>query len=246
MILEQRDQLEIPFDGGEPSVHNKPWYVHFSDFIEKVGRTGSLKASKSATTLLRENQRMGVMIALEGDMASIEPVIGHQALVLAGLVPEDDDSDWDGDDVDDVLRNADKEKVADAICQMIDDDYGNYDSHLDDFVRLSNVIYDQDEYIEIFRVISPGGGWEDDEFKDEFLAAESYGGVGIYWAYEESMAQAYWTKGTDHNGEVLLRARVSPIDVDWCRRLSPWTGEKTQWSTQTTSWCRRGCRRDDN
>jgi hypothetical protein len=82
-------------------------------------------------------------------------------------------------------------------------------------MNLANVIYSQDEYIEIFRVLSPGGGWNDKDFKDEFMAADSYGGVGIYWAYEESKAQSYWSSGTDHNGEVLLRARVSLADVDW-------------------------------
>lgn len=210
-VFEHRDQLEIPFDGTEPSVHNKPWHVHFSDFIEKVGKTGHLKhSSKSTIDLLREHRRMGVIMAIQ-EHGLLDPALGYAALVSIGVLSENDNKEWDYDDVAPIIEDRDKvdlEELADAICQIIDNqEYGI----IDDYTNLVQTVYDQDEYIEIFRVLSPGG----EEFKDVFMAADSYGGVGIYWAYEEDKAQSYWSSSTDHGGEVILRARVSPMDVDW-------------------------------
>lgn len=68
----------------------------------------------------------------------------------------------------------------------------------------------------IYRVITLPGNKED--IKDTRSGFE-FEGVGIYWSYHKSAAEAHWG---DHNqtNTILMTAKVEPNDIDWEKTLT--------------------------
>lgn len=75
--------------------------------------------------------------------------------------------------------------------------------------------YDKDEdgLIDCWRTVAYTAGSE----KDVYLNIMKHGGVGVYWAWDEDKAEAYW--GESGGYSITLHGKVSVEDVDWSETL---------------------------
>jgi hypothetical protein len=85
-----------------------------------------------------------------------------------------------------------------------------YSDHLSDFSYTVSQSYEKNKLIEVWRAIGIGHGkHEKDIFTD---ITTNYKGTGIYWTWNKSYAQAYWSRGGD---EYVLHGFVRSQDIDW-------------------------------
>lgn len=73
--------------------------------------------------------------------------------------------------------------------------------------------YDEDDQglISIWRTVDYAKG---DDGKDIYdIITKEYGGVGVFWTWDEKSAEAYWGNSAGH--KITLHAKVSVEDVDW-------------------------------
>lgn len=232
LLFEQRQQLELPFDGKDP-IHDKPVHVHLTDALEdlhdeRVSRKYYSDEYRIDKTLEKQYMEAAVSIIDSGISSDREAAYDWYYEFFDSF-----NIDWSDQDelseyfTDDFARRiVEDEMELDEVCTELADDenlLGSIKDRWRDFAedQVSYLCQDmldavntsindsEDGLIEVWRAIDVGDGSYDDAYQN---IVEGYGGLGIYWAWNQDAAEAHW--GVDGK-PFVLHGMLRPQDVDW-------------------------------
>lgn len=234
VINEKRAQLNIPFAGTDEQ--GKMHHDHVLDAFEDVNLMSPNQYNsdanlnklideaipKAAESLEKEPDRMRdvVMDFLYQYSTDWRDIWDPEFLKENNIEDEDfeeDDNTLDLadklvgilDNMKDGLTEEGKETWDEFFHEKIDDSiYAMVD-------RVEDI--DEDGLIPIWRAITYTKG-EYDDIYDEIIKGH-HGGVGIYWAWEESGAVAHWGETSGDSKLFVLHGRVKPESVNWSNTI---------------------------
>jgi hypothetical protein len=219
-INEHRNQLVLPFDDTHP-LHGKNIIQHIEDALIELSQqgkkyVGDLYSSKKVRDFIDENEDDAFKYyqRWEDDSFLITSFIEHNKSnknYWLNFESMDEDN----------LYNIDNESVLlDILTDVGKEEYKKYEleffnERLDmcGFLNWSYDPEDEDGLIDIWRAVSFRKG----SFSDQYENIINYGGVGIYWSWEEDGAEPHgdsWSKDT-----YILHAKARPESVNWVNTL---------------------------
>ena len=219
-INEHRNQLVLPFDG-KHSLHDKPIIFHIEDSLIDLSEKSKkdingFYSSKKVRNFIDENEDESFKYyqKWEDDSFLVNSFIDHYKTYKNYWLNFDE---LDEDD----LYNIDNESVLlDILNDAGKEEYKKYELEFFnerlDMCGFLNWTYDpedEDGLIDIWRAVSFRQG----KFDDTYENIINYGGVGIYWSWEEDGAEPHgdsWSKDT-----YILHAKARPDDVNWVNTI---------------------------
>lgn len=226
-INEIRNQLEIPFNGGDGQ-NDKPAHIHFLDLIEdsKIKNVNDLYSTLDPLTEIDKAIKDNNIntIDLDGSTLIYQVIYSLNLTDNLELLSDDVKDDKDLTDSEELYNiigeygiNAfseeGKEELSNKLYEIIytiieengltysvSDSYNNNDDGLIDIWRMIDInkpMTQHDLYLEL------QAGYENK--------------FGVYWAYAEKYAEAYLGKGV--GTIVLLHGQVRAEDVDWSQTV---------------------------
>ena len=245
-LSEKRSQLELPFDGNHPT-HGKPAHVHVLDALEDLhvrGMSESNYKSNGATESEIKNNMSGAVKWLLDESAEVSGIGDWYFEFFAGLNVDFEDADELGtvfklDFLSDMLKEVDpdlydistyvKDSEAD---DMFTDEYkehweGFAKDHAEylasDAVDAINDSFSENGLVEVWRsvVYSKKIDQTGEGFDDIYSAiVDGFGGVGIFWSWDENAAEAHWGYSNDPGKkELVLHGMLRTQDIDWVETL---------------------------
>jgi hypothetical protein len=232
---EDHNQINIPFK--EPGYKNNTVHEDLLDAIQDltVKNYGTYKSTKDVNTAVDEAAADALKeIIDDGD----DEVTRTSYLTnFAADYPPKENKDLydkatiklvknDEDDYNDPYKFAEtawRYKLEDLFTKKGLAEYKEkaeeiFNEDLDDM--LSAVGYEKGgegshKLIDIWRTVAYTKGKSKDLYSN---IVKNYGGVGVYWTWDEKSAQAYWGDSSGHS--ITLHAQVSVDNVDWPETLT--------------------------
>jgi hypothetical protein len=218
-FFENRNQLEIPFDGKDP-LKGKPKHIHILDYLEHIGKYGNLKSSKINFWNLFEKEE-NIEKGFEYFYNDVDYfsekffIISMEFLEKYPYLKHLDIYDNTNINVQDNHEDEIKSLMSYYKLTLIDFlskkglevfkkfayNYFKKDVHNVDF----DLIIDENGLITIFRAIS----FDDN---DAFEKAVDYKRLGEFWSYEISGAYSH---GGKPSKSYIIEAKVRPEDINY-------------------------------
>jgi hypothetical protein len=244
--LSEKRQLELPFDGKHP-LHDKPAHVHVLDALKELHVHGMSESNyKSVGTTESEIKKHmpGAVKRLLDDSNETSGVGDWYFEFFSGLNVDFDDpeelkslfkSDYLSDMLDDV--NADLYSISTYTKDSEPDDMftDEYKELWEDFVKdhaeylttdavdAINESFSENGLVEVWRsvVYSKKIDQTGEGFDDIYSAiVDGFGGVGIFWSWDEDAAEAHWGYSNDPGKkELVLHGMLRTQDIDWVETL---------------------------
>jgi len=198
-IKEDRNQLQLPFDN-QPQ--GKPNYLHFIDFLESVGKYGTIKGNGDIEKLY-ENAF---------DDARDQYVQEYQSYTdieyeVENRYPQDEYPEY-YDENGNLNDNA-EEIINEIIEEQFEPD-----------VTINLEIDKNRNLIHIYREITlpPLLDYTSGENDFYLKLKQQFTGAGIYWSWDKHGTDAYWgsSGGSDN---IIMYGLVSPDNVNWIETI---------------------------
>lgn len=228
-IKEDRAQLTLPFK--EKRYKGKSVHGHLEDaFIDLRIIDADKYSSKASPDSKIDEARDSVFQMLIDEQSNWTEYVGN---FINAYDPREDEykSMYDDEILGKLLDDIDDDNFYYEFCDRLTNEISKLDELFskdgwNEFERISNDKIDEDSYNMIDTVkdsykSNDGGlidcwrtvGYSKGDAKDVYLNIMKHGGVGVYWAWDESKAEAYWKESGGH--EITLHGKVSVENVDW-------------------------------
>lgn len=232
-VNEDRQQMEIPFDGKHP-IHDKPVHVHLMDALDDLAvmPATNYRSDEDLRDMIEQNIESTTARIISGkeedsvsdlryDFATENTPWDSPSLWKPSFRRDFNDSDSIGelsdalstfniDSMSDVLTKAGVAAWSEHLSAAVND-------NVEDMIRY--IEQDEDGLIEIWRAVTFTKETDRGSYADVYNAiTKGYGGIGVYWSWDEGAAEPHWGTTKD-SVYITLHAKVRPEDVDWPETL---------------------------
>lgn len=230
-INEYRGQLTIPFDSKHP-LHDKPIHFHVVDALEELSNKTKEKPDKyySDDTNIKKYCEDAYEQALENYKNLDEEPYMAAKYMFYYYPPLENQELYNKDIIEDAKQAEHQDELYYEYIDILEENLTKkgekiyydkilqkcFDYELEEYDICNSIKLDEDGLINVWRAISYD---PDDHKKDKDLyeLIMDYGGVGVYWSYDEKEAESHC--GSYCENTYLLHGKVKPEYVNWVGTL---------------------------
>lgn len=235
-LLENRNQMELPFDGGHP-VHDKPTHVHLLDALKDIKL--NINTDEFYTDIDAED--IDTMWGSKTDEAFSDymdfspyergreayqeflfkyPVGKYPNMYADNFLEMLDDEGIDVDDTDEMIYSGlleelpiddfikNDEKIFNELMTYFRREFENNMEEYDALYSIKRSLNDEG-LVTIYRAITLDKGNEIDVYTNMV----NYGGIGVFWSFSED--GAYPHCGGSCSDSVVIKGQVKPNHISW-------------------------------
>jgi hypothetical protein len=239
LLSEYRNELYLPFDGND-SLHGKPCYVHFIDWMQYNGTRGNLNVSTDSKTV--EDYYDETLDKAISDAFNFYVDLTNELQVSFCDTYKINNykNFYNQNFIDKMLSFSTDDETYDFLyyCDLIGEDYltpigekyfeAYKNNYVSDNLKLDYIddIKTVDGLVLIYRALAipnfekntTGDKLPKEQDYFEYLNEKYNGRIGKFWAYERSGAQQYCGDSLGEKDEIItLQGYVDPKDINWER-----------------------------